>query len=160
MWWIATVGAWASEPQIETLDSGMIRGRIVVPANPESVQALIRDPAALVKVTSETSKVESATPMAGNCRKVTLFTPHPIMPVTYTSKDCDTASGMVSTLVESKQLSHFEASWTVKPEGGASVVVYDLDLKVSAMIPAFIIRRSTRKSVEEALVGLQKSFAK
>jgi len=54
----------------------------------------------------------------------------------------------VSKLVRSDAFSHYEAAWDVQPHAGGSRVTYTLDLVSTLKIPAWMIRRATRKSVE------------
>ncbi|MEN0067290.1 MAG: hypothetical protein AAGA48_34485 [Myxococcota bacterium] len=160
MLWMAFAVAGAVEPQLEVLDGGMVRGKVAVSASADEVRTLVSAPIQLGKLTSKDSTVTVKPASEAKCRMVTIATPHPIMPVTYTSKDCDTAKGVTSKLVESKQLTHFEAEWKVEALGDKALITYDLDLKTNALVPGFIIRRSTRNAVRDALVALEKAFAK
>jgi len=158
MWWMAAAAA-ASEPQIEVLDDGTVRGTVDVAASPDELRALVLEPIDLNRITAEESTVTVAPAEQAGCTMVTVATPHPIMPVTYTSRDCRTAKGVKSVLVQSKQLTHLAAQWTVEAAGAGSRVVFDLDVKTNVPVPSFITRRSTKKSVKEALTALQRSFA-
>lgn len=160
MLWIAIAGVASAEPQVETLDDGTIRGVIDLPVSTSRVRALVVDPVELGKVVSAESQVSMVPADVADCRMVTTYSPHPLMPVTYTSRDCNTAAGVTSKLVTSKQLSHFEAEWRLEPKGDNGVVVtYDLDIKTK-LFPTFLVRRSTRKAVKDVLVALEESFGR
>lgn len=158
MWWIAIMSAFGSEPELSNLDSGGVRGRVVVTASADEVRRLLRAPNELLSVTSDSSEIQSLT-QDGDCRKMTVYSRHPIMPVTYTSKDCDTPEGVVTQLLESKQLSKMDATWKVQDDPAGCVVVYDLDLKTNLPLPGFMIRRNARKAVADALEGIRAKFA-
>ncbi len=160
MWWIMAVGAAsAAEPTIEMLDGGKVRGVIEVPAQTSVVRALVEKPVELAKVTAADATITSEPAAQPGCRKVTTHSPHPIMAVTYVSRDCNTDRGVTSQLVESKQLSEFEAVWSLEAKGEHTVVTYDLDIKTNLPLPGFIVRRSTRRAVVDALTALEQSFA-
>lgn len=158
MWLMAVAAAWAGEPTIEVLDSGVVRGTIDVGASPEEIRALVKHPDALCQITSLGSEVSVSPEDDGDCRIVEMATPHPIMPVAYTARDCDTASGVTTRLVESRQLSRLQAEWKIEAQGERTVVTYDLDLRTNLPLPGFLVRHNTRKAVSDTLMALAHAY--
>ena len=149
--------AFADEPEVVVTDSGTVRGSVTVAAAPDQVQALVEDPDRMATAVGGGLQV-SHTP-DGDCLQVTTRAPHPVMAVEYTVRSCPTDRGLQSTLVHSDDLSRFAAAWTVEAIEGGSRVTYDLDVQPKVPLPGFVVRRSTRRGVRDALTAIQRVFA-
>ena len=156
--WAWVMAGWAAEPpEVSATESGAMRGSVEVSADVDAVRALIRDPVALARIVD--GEVQVSTQDDGDCKRVTTTAPHPLMSVTYTTRSCPTETGVQDALVESSQLSTFQAEWKVEPLGAGSRITYQLDVRPKVPVPSFMVRRSARKGVVDSLVAVRDRFS-
>lgn len=155
---ILVATAFAQPPQVTVTEHGTVRGRVVVPASLDTVRDTLDHSAGRIAAVANGAEVEATAD--GSCELEHTYMPHPIKSVTYTLRTCPTEQGFHSVLVDSHDLERFEAIWELSATDEGTVVTYDLDLKPSFPLPGFVVRASAKKGVLDAMLGLERAFAR
>ncbi len=144
--------AWAAEPTVEIGEDGLVRGQVVVSASTEAVLALLGDPERINAVNGGQGKV-TAKP-DGDCIRSEEVHPHPIATVAYTVRICPTKDGFSETLVEPGDMKRYVSQWHVTTTPAGTKIAYELDIQPDIPVPAWIVRKSTKRSVQHLLTRI------
>jgi hypothetical protein len=87
------------------------------------------------------------------CQRIQTRGKSRLLPLDATFRVCETANGWTTSLVESRALNAFEATWRFEPEGDQVVLHYALALDLSAPVPRVVVEHHMRK-VAQKVVGL------
>lgn len=155
MWFVMTSLA---APQVVVNDDHSVTGTVELKTTPDTLKSKLADPVWLAGVDGNGTQV-TVLERVGDCVVTKNVSPSAIKTVTYSVKQCPTATGFVATLVESNTFNDYRMEWTFTPSDTGTKAVYELSTDTSMMVPQFIIDRSTKKGVLHMLEKLQGHFA-
>ena len=146
-----------AEPSATIDDDGVVVGTVTVSSSPEAALAKVNDPAWVAATGGEGTRVTTVS-TEGACRLLDYVTEHPIATARYRVRQCKEPSGNRATLVESEAFSSYGTSWDVQPAGTGSQLVYRIDLISKLAVPKWIVRRTTRSSVQRLMEAIAKEL--
>jgi len=158
MWWLYMVSAMAA-PTI-SLDGDVIVGVVEVAAAPDVVRERIADPTWVNAVDAGNTDVTVADRAEG-CLVLDYLTTTTFATVRFRVRQCPTLDGVVTSLMQSDDFSAYQTSWVVRPNGveGGAVLVYRQEVRTRLPVPAFIVRRQSKRHIASLLARLEERFA-
>lgn len=151
------LAATAAEPQVRVADDGAVVAEVVVAAPEAAVRALLADPEATASLTDEIRAIEARP--KGGCHEVHVATRGPWDDLEYVALRCPTDAGVEERLVRSDDFARNDVTWTVEAVDGGTRVRYRVDTVLEAPVPASLVRRGVRASVERTLRRLAERLA-
>lgn len=146
----AIAGPDAGAFQAVIADDGAVVGTVTVASPPDAARAKVTDPAWVASTGDDSTTVKIAE-QDGECAILDYVSKHPVATATYRVRQCPTATGVSATLVASESFSTYEQSWSVTPEGTGSALRYRLNVVSTLPVPKWIVRKTTRRSVEKLM---------
>ncbi len=138
-------------------DDGAVTGTTVVASTPDVVRSKVGDPAWVATIGgAETDVIVAA--VDGDCQVLDYVSHHAIATARYRVKQCPSADGFVANLVESDAFSFYRTSWSVIPADEGTRLLYRIELVSTLPVPKWIVRRSTRSSVEHMMESIAKAL--
>lgn len=142
--------AWAGGPSVSVDASNTVIGTVSVSLSPDDVRGRLADPGWVATVDGGKTTVTVAG-HDGACLLVDYVSPSSLVTVRYRVRQCPTAGGYRSTLVESDDFSAYEAEWIVSAEGTGSTLQYRLRLAPKVPLPASVMAAIVRGGVEDMM---------
>ena len=138
-------------------DDGVVTGTTVVASTPEVVRSKVGDPAWVATIGGAETDVTVAA-LDGDCQVLDYVSNHAVATARYRVKQCPSADGFVANLVESDAFSFYRTSWSITPVGDGTRLLYRIELVSTLPVPKWIVRRSTRSSVEHMMESIAKAL--
>ena len=148
---VASPPAFAA-PIVTTDAAGVVHASAVVPAPPEKVLAIIRDPVAMHAISNAGGTLR-ATP-SDPCIDVSYLLENPLVTIAYVARACPTPTGFRTDLVQSDSFASMTAEWVVRPVDGGSEVAYVYRQDLNIPVPDWMIRKRTEASITAMMTAL------
>ena len=144
------LSAVAAEPSTTVDAGGTVQVECFVAASEAEVRALITDPQLAAKLTPEVLSVKTLT--KGECLTLGVTVKGAWDPLTYTSQRCPTATGFTYKLLQSEDITAYEAEWKFDPQpNGGTKVTYRLKTEVDLPVPQSLVRKGVIDSAKETI---------
>lgn len=151
--------ALAAEPVVERAGPGEVAAYVDVPADADTVFAVVEVPGQVARISGGSTKVQTSPD--GDCLLVATRTEHPIATVEYRTRACRDGERAVKQELVDGDMKAFESRWWVEPrEGGGARLHYRLKTVPDMPIPQFVVDRNAAKSVKTLMVKLRDHFTR
>ena len=153
------LSALAAEPFTTNDTNGTVSVACVVGASPTELRALIADPQSALSLTPEVLSVKTLS--KGECLTLGVTVKGAWDPLTYTSQRCPTATGYKYKLLQSADITVYEAEWKFDPlpEGGTKVT-YNLKTEIDLLVPQALVHKGVIDSAKETIRQLMAKVAR
>lgn len=148
--WMVAATAWAAGPEATIQGSDTVVGTVSVAMAPDELRAHLRDPVWVTGIDSGPTTV-TVRERDGDCLIADYVSPNVVAKATYTVRQCATADGLVSEMVEANLFEKYSARWQVTPDGTGSKIVYTVTMRTTLFLPTSFVTRTFRGSVEKML---------
>ncbi|MBM4390862.1 MAG: SRPBCC family protein [Deltaproteobacteria bacterium] len=156
---LLSTAALAQDPSTLVESNGTVVVECVVPQSEAEVRALLADPQRAGALTPEVLQVQTIS--RGDCLTLGVTVKGAWDPLTYTSQRCPTAHGFKFKLLESDDITAYEAEWKLAPQpGGGTRVTYRVLTEVDLPVPKSLVRKGIIDSAKETLKSLVRQLAR
>lgn len=153
------LSAVAAEPSATVDSAGMVQVEYVTAASEAEVRALITDPQAAASLTAEILSIKTLS--RGECLTLGVTVKGAWDPLTYTSQRCPTATGFKYKLVESDDITVYEAEWKLVPlTTGGTKVTYRIKTEIDLPVPQSLVRKGVIDSAKDTIRALIAKLAR
>lgn len=153
------LSAIAAEPTTTVDSGGTVQVECFVAASESEVRALITDPHVAAKLTPDILAIKTLT--KGECLTLGVTVTGAWDPLTYTSQRCPTATGFKYKLLQSDDITAYEAEWKLEPQtDGGTKVTYRIKTEIDLPVPQSLVRKGVIASAKETIQHLIEKLAR
>ena len=138
-------------------DDGAVTATTVVASSVDVVRSKVGDPVWVAMIGGKNTDVAVAG-TKGDCQVLDYVSRHSIATTRYRVKQCPSPEGFVANLVESEAFSSYRTTWSVTPSEAGPLLTYRLELVSTLPVPKWMVRRSTRSSVEHMMESIAEAL--